>query len=80
LHWEYFPILTKNYIAHWELVKQSLGIGIMPEEVGDAEPLVQQVFADMPAIVFPIWLTAHRELKTSRRVRMVFDLLASELA
>ncbi len=75
-----FPILTENYITHWELVKQGLGIGIMPEEVGNAESLVQQVLADMPAIVFPIWLTAHRELKTSRRVRMVFDLLACELA
>jgi hypothetical protein len=28
---------------------------------------------------FPIWLTTHRELNTSRRVRMVFDLLAEEL-
>ncbi|MDQ7016830.1 MAG: LysR family transcriptional regulator [Gammaproteobacteria bacterium] len=74
-----FPILTENYIAHWELVKQGLGIGIMPEEVGDAEPLVQQALPEMPAIVFPIWLTTHRELNTSRRVRMVFDLLATEL-
>ncbi len=31
-------------------------------------------------IMFPIWLVAHRELNTSRRVRMVFDLLARELA
>jgi hypothetical protein len=29
---------------------------------------------------FEIWLTAHRELNTSRRVRMVFDFLADELA
>jgi hypothetical protein len=30
--------------------------------------------------MFPIWLVAHRELNTSRRVRVVFDLLAEELA
>ena len=75
-----FPILTENYIAHWELVKQGLGIGIMPEEIGDAEPLVERVLPILKPIEFPIWLTAHRELNTSRRIRMVFDLLAKELA
>ena len=52
----------------------------MPEDVGDAEPSVQQALPDLEPITFPIWLTAHRELNTSRRVRMVFDLLATELA
>ena len=74
-----FPILSENYIAHWALVKEGLGIGIMPEEIGDAEPLVKQVLPTLQPIVFPIWLTTHRELNTSRRVRMVFDLLADEL-
>ena len=74
-----FPLVSENYLVHWELVKQGLGIGIMPEDIGDAEPLVQQVLPELDPIVFPIWLTTHRELNTSRRVRMVFDLLASEL-
>jgi len=25
---------------------------------------------------FPIWLATHRELHTSRRIRLVFDVLA----
>lgn len=74
-----FPILTEHYIAHWELVKKGLGIGIMPEEIGDKEPKVKRVESDLEPIEFPIWLTTHRELKTSRRVRMVYDLLAAEL-
>ena len=74
-----FPLLSENYLVHWELVKQGLGIGIMPEGIADAEPLVQQVLPKLEPITFPIWLTTHRELKTSRRVRMVFDLLADEL-
>ena len=74
-----FPILTENYITHWELVKQGLVIGIMPDDIGHAEPLVERVLPDF-TIEFPIWLTTHRELNTSRRVRMVFDLLAAELA
>jgi hypothetical protein len=34
----------------------------------------------MKAIKFPIWLTTHRELHTSRRIRLVFDLLADHLS
>lgn len=77
---ENFPIVTENYIVHWELVKQGLGIGIMVADIGDAETLVQLALEEFEPIVFPMWLTAHRELKTSRRVRMVFDLLAAELS
>ena len=74
-----FPIMTENYIAHWELVKQGLGIGIMPEEIGDAESLVKRVLPNF-TIDFPVWLTTHRELNTSRRVRFVFDILVEELS
>jgi len=74
-----FPIVTENYITHWELVKQGLGIGIMPEDIGESEPLVEQVNPELAPISFPIWLTTHRELNTSRRVRTVYDLLAEEL-
>jgi len=75
-----FPLQTEHFIVHWELVKQGLGIGIMPEELGELEPKVVEALPTLEPISFPIWLTAHRELNTSRRVRMVFDLLATELA
>ena len=75
-----FPLISENYIVHWELVKQGLGIGVMPIDIGDAEPLVQPVLKEFALFVFPMWLTAHSELKTSRRVRIVFDLLVSELS
>ena len=75
-----FPMRTENHIVQWQMVKQGLGIGIFPENIGDAEPLIQRAFPELEPIVFPIWLTTHRELNTSRRVRLVFDLLATELA
>lgn len=63
----------------WELVKQGVGIGILDGNIGDIEPLVERVLPDLEPLMFPIWLVAHRELNTSRRIRMVFDLLAREL-
>ena len=75
-----FPILTENYLVMWELVKQGLGIGILDGRIGDGEPKVTRVLPDMAPLMFPIWLAAHRELGTSRRIRIVFDLLAAGLA
>ncbi len=75
-----FPIFTENYLVMWELVKHGLGIGILDGNIGDAEPLVRRALQDFEPLMFPIWLVAHRELNTSRRVRVVFDLLAKELA
>lgn len=75
-----FPIQTENYLVMWEYVKAGLGIGILDGNIGDAEPAVQRVLPDLEPLSFPIWLVAHRELNTSRRIRIVFDLLAQELA
>ncbi len=75
-----FPIITTNQIVQWELVKLGLGIGIMPADIGEKEPLVELAYPKLDPIIFPVWLTTHRELNTSRRVRMVFDLLASEIS
>jgi DNA-binding transcriptional LysR family regulator len=75
-----FPILTSNHLVQWELVKQGVGISVVPESVGEPEPLVRQALPSLAPLEFPIWLVTHQELKTSRRVRLVFDLLVQELA
>ena len=75
-----FPVITENHLVLWELVKHGLGIGFMAEEIGDAEPLVERVLPGLDPVPTETWLVAHRELKTSRRVRTVFDFLASELS
>jgi DNA-binding transcriptional LysR family regulator len=74
-----FPLYTENHLVLWELVKSGLGIGCIIDEVGDSEPTVQRVLPAMPPIGVPTWLVAHREVHTSRRVRLVFDLLLERL-
>lgn len=75
-----FPIHITNFSAMWAFVKNGLGIGILDASIGNKEPLVKPVLPDFEPLMFPIWLVAHRELTTSRRIRIVFDLLAKELA
>ncbi|MDP2578380.1 LysR family transcriptional regulator [Shimia thalassica] len=74
-----FPLLTESYLVMWELVKQGAAIGILDAHIGDAEPKVRRVLPDLEPLTFPIWLVAHREVTTSRRIRRVFDFLAEEL-
>lgn len=75
-----FPVITENHLVQWELVKHGLGIGFMTEYVGDAEPMVERAIPGFDPFPAEVWLVAHRELKTSRRVRKVFDFLLSELS
>ncbi|EDM80930.1 transcriptional regulator, LysR family protein [Plesiocystis pacifica SIR-1] len=77
---EQFPIMTGDHLVQWELCKRGVGICIMMREVGDAEPGVRRVFPDVPTIPVPIYLVCHRELRTSRRIRIVFDALVEALA
>lgn len=67
-------------ITTWELVRRGFGILPMSDDIAANFPDVVQVLPDRPAITFPIWLVTHRELHTSRRIRLVFDLIAEMLA
>jgi len=75
-----FPLITQFQLLQLESAKQGLGLMMLPEDIGDAEPLLERAFPELdPIIVTQLWLVCHRELKTNRRVRLVFDLLAKEL-
>ncbi len=74
-----FPYLSGNHIAHWSLVKSGAGIGVMTENIGDSDQNVEKILKNIA--VFPVqsWVVSHRELKTSRRIRFVFDFLVQAL-
>lgn len=77
---ENFGFVSANQLVQWGMVKAGVGVAIMMREVGDAEPGVERALESFPGIPVPMWLTSHRELRTSRRVRVVFDLLAAALS
>ncbi|MBV1862596.1 MAG: LysR family transcriptional regulator [Nannocystaceae bacterium] len=74
-----FPVITGNQLVQWELTKRGVGISIMADDIGDAEPRVRRALPDFPPFPIATWLTTHRELSTSRRMRVVFDLLLEGL-
>lgn len=77
---EAISVVSENHLVQWECIRQGLAIGMMMEAVGDTEPRVERVLPEAPPIVFPIWLVAHQQLRSSRRIRVVFDTLSESLA
>lgn len=74
-----FSCYADHSVAHWALIRQGLGIGAMMEEIARDTPGIVRVLDDVPPVRFPIWLVTHRELRTSRRIRVVFEALAQGL-
>ena len=74
-----FPIQTSSLITYIALVRQGLGLGLLTPGLADRQPGLVRVF-EAPLLKVPLWLACHRDLKTSRRIRLVYDFLADELA
>lgn len=71
---------SANGIEAWELEKAGYSAAMQPESLGDAEPGVEKVLHGFFSLEVPTWLATHRELQISRRIRILFDLLARGLA
>lgn len=75
-----FAIHTQSHLLQLALVKQGLGLSFLPEKIGASISGIKRAFVNQgPIMQLPLWLVSHRELRTSARVRRVFDLLADEL-
>lgn len=77
---ENFVISSDSNVVEWALVKTGYGISLLPEVLCNAEPGIEKVLPSLPSLQFPVWLVTHRELKTNRRIRLVFDTVARGLA
>jgi DNA-binding transcriptional LysR family regulator len=74
-----FALRSDDLIAQWAAVKAGLGVGFMGHYLLRSEPTVQLLLLDLELPQFPMWLTVHRELQTSARIRAVYDFLATEV-
>jgi len=75
-----FSCYCEHSIPHLALVQRGMGIGAMMDEIARDTPGLVRVLDDVAPVRFPIWLVTHRELRTSRRIRVVFEALALGLA
>lgn len=75
----FFKLRCDNQVAGWQLALNGLGIAFATAYVARQTPGMQQVLGAQQVGYLPVWLTAHRELRQSARIRLVFDALAQGL-
>ena len=61
------------------MVRAGVGIGIVMTPLARRDAALVPVLPGLALPVLPVWLTAHRELRASRRLRTVFEHLARGL-
>lgn len=74
-----FRVVAESGLVLWEMARRGLGVCMMLEDIACRMPGMRRLLPDLPGQKAPVWLVCHRELQTSRRVRLVFDILADEL-
>ena len=77
------PLITSNFtvsadsgLAAIELARKGLGVGLFIADEVDQFPDLEIVWPDFKPFDVPIWLVTHRELHTSKRIRLMFDLIS----
>lgn len=76
---ERFRLRTDDLMAYWGAVRAGLGIGFVSNYLIREDPAVQTLLPRLRIPALPIWLTVHREIRGSARIRAVYDFLAREL-
>jgi DNA-binding transcriptional LysR family regulator len=76
---QHFALRTDDLMAYWAAVRAGLGIGFVADYLLRTDADVVAVLPELPLPELPIWLTVHREIRTSRKIRAVYDFLAAEV-
>ena len=75
-----FRHVTDNGLVLAGMAERGLGVAVTPSIFAARMVGLEPVLPDWPGIPVPLWLIAHREVQTSRRIRVIFDFLAEALA
>lgn len=76
---DHFAFRSDDHIAAWQAIKAGLGIGFAARYMIEREPDLQMLLPTLVPPPLPVWLTVHREIRGSPRIRTVYDFLAEAI-
>ena len=76
---EQFAFRADDLIVVWQAVRAGLGVGFVSEYLIRSDPTVIPVLPKLKIEPLPVWLAVHKEIRTSKRIRAVYDFLADAL-
>jgi DNA-binding transcriptional LysR family regulator len=71
-----FVIRSDDHLVLWQALCAGLGIGFAATWLADRESSLERVLPDLPMPTLPVWLAVHREIRSSARIRALYDFLA----
>jgi DNA-binding transcriptional LysR family regulator len=74
-----FAFRADDLIVVWQAVRAGLGVGFVSEYLIRFDPAVIPVLPKLKIQPLPVWLAVHKEIRTSKRIRAVYDFLADAL-
>lgn len=77
---EHFTIRSDDQTQLWELTRAGLGIGFAQASLVRHSPGMVALPIDLAIPPLEVWLTTHRELFTSHRIRAIYDALSEGLS
>lgn len=72
---DFFCIRSDSQEVGWNSLKAGLGISFQVVSACQNHDDLVRILPEFELGTMPIWVTAHREVKTSRRIRLVYDQL-----
>ena len=77
---EQFSFRTDDLMAHWHAVRSGVGIGFIADYVARTDADVVAILPMVKIPSLPVWLAVHREIRTSKRIRAVYDFLGDAIS
>lgn len=74
-----FAFRTDDLMAYWHAVRAGLGVGFLADYLARSDEAIVTVLPMLKVPPLPMWLTVHREVRTSRPIRAVYDFLAQAI-
>lgn len=76
---EQFAFRTDDLTAYWQAVRSGIGIGFVADYLARTDSGVVRLLPMLKIPPIPVWLAVHREIRTSKRIRAVYDFLGDAI-
>jgi DNA-binding transcriptional LysR family regulator len=74
-----FLVRSDDHPVLWQALCAGLGVGFAATWLADREPSLERVLIHLAMPKLPVWLAVHREIRSSARIRALYDFLAAQI-
>jgi DNA-binding transcriptional LysR family regulator len=75
-----FTLRTDNHLAQIAAVRAGFGVGVVQDPIATRDPALVPVLRDTFTAHLPVWIVMHEDLRSTHRMRIVFDALLEGMA